>query len=125
MSQLHAFVVKYPPNDVPTPPPTPHFRSTHTSLIGQCMVVRMTGLMEVPDDNVSPLMALCVEILHHWLIDEARVKDIKYVMQLCNAYECGLRRQRNGAVLELSSQNLLGLRLRLWLLELRFSITVG
>jgi hypothetical protein len=39
-----------------------------------------------------------VEILHHGLIDEARVKDIKYVTWLCKAYEYGLRKWRDEAV---------------------------
>ena len=43
-------------------------------------------------------MTLYVEILHHRLIDEARVKDIKYVTRLCKVYECGLRKWRDVAV---------------------------
>ena len=58
MSQLRAFAANYPPNDVRTPPPKPHFRSTRTSLVEQCTLIRMTGVTEVPDDNVSPLMTL-------------------------------------------------------------------
>ncbi|KIM41828.1 hypothetical protein M413DRAFT_445040 [Hebeloma cylindrosporum] len=99
MSQLRAFAAKYPPNDVRTPPPRPHFRSTRTSLVGQRALVRMTGVTEVPDDNVPPLMTFRdMEILHHRLIDEARVKDIKYVTWLCKAYEYGLRKRRDAAM---------------------------
>ena len=99
MSQLRAFAAKYPPNNVRTPPPKPHFRSTRTSLVGQRALVRMTGVTEVPDDNVPPLMTFRdVEILHHRLIDEARVKDIKYVTWLCKAYEYGLRKRRDEAI---------------------------
>ena len=40
----------------------------------------MAAVTEVPDGNVPPPMTFRdVEILHHWSIDEARVKDIKYV----------------------------------------------
>ena len=96
MSQLCTFMAKY---DVRTPPPKPHFRSTRTSLVGQRALVRMTGVTEVPDDNVPPLMTFReLEILHHRLIDEARVKDIKYVTWLCKAYEYGLRKRRDEAV---------------------------
>jgi len=59
------------------PAPKPHFKSTRTSLIGQRALVRMTGVTEVPDGNVPPLMTFHdVEVLHHQLIDEARVKDV-------------------------------------------------
>ena len=60
----------------------------------------MTEVTEVPDDNVPPLMTFRdLEILHHRLIDEARVKDIRpYVTWLCKAYEYGLRKRRDEAV---------------------------
>jgi hypothetical protein len=69
-------------------------------LVGHRALVRMTGVTEVPGDNLSPLMTTFrdVEILHHRLIDEARVKDIKYVMWPCKVYEFGLRKQRDEAV---------------------------
>jgi hypothetical protein len=48
----------------------------------------MTGVMEVPDDNVPLLMTFRdLEILYHQLIGEVRVKDVKYVTWLCRAYE--------------------------------------
>ena len=98
MAQLRAFAAKYPPKDVRTPPPKPHFRSTRTSLVGQRALVRMTAVTEVPDDKVPPMMTFRdLEILHHRLVDEARVKDIKYVTWLCKSYEYGLRRRRDAA----------------------------
>ena len=59
----------------------------------------MTGIMEVPDDSIRLLMtSRDVELLHHRLIDEARVKDINYVTWSCKAYEYGLRKRRDEAV---------------------------
>jgi len=66
------------------------------SLVGRRALVRMSGVTEVPDDNVPPLMTFYdVEILHHRLIDEARVKDMTW---LCKAYGYGLRKRRDEAV---------------------------
>jgi hypothetical protein len=121
MSQLHAFAAKYPPNDVRTLPLKPHVRSTCTSLVGQRTLVH-TKATEVPVDKVPLLMTFHdVEILHHWLIAEARVKDIKYVMWLCKVYGYGLRKRRDEAIESKPGWDW-DWGLRLLLLELRFSI---
>ena len=88
MQHLKAFAAQYPPNVIRTPTPKTNFRSMRTSLMGSRPLVRMTSQTEIPDDHVPPLMIFRdLSILHHRSMDEGRMKDMKYVMWLCKAYE--------------------------------------
>jgi len=99
MAHLRAFAAQYPPNTVRTPPPKLPLQSTRTSLAGSRPLVRMTSAAEVPDDHVPPLITFRdVEILHHRLVDEERMKDIKYITWLTKAYEWALRIRRDETV---------------------------
>ncbi|KAF8816887.1 hypothetical protein BYT27DRAFT_6951503 [Phlegmacium glaucopus] len=99
MDHLKAFAAQYPPNDVRTPTPKTILRSTRTALVGSRPLVRMTSETEVPDDHVPPLLMFRdIEVLHHRLTDEGRIKDIGYVTWLCKAYEWALRVRRDAAV---------------------------
>lgn len=99
MDHLKAFAAQYPPNDVRTPTPKTNLRSTRTSLVGSRPLVRMTSETEVPDDHVPPLLMFRdIEVLHHRLTDEGRIKDIGYVTWLSKAYEWALRVRRDAAV---------------------------
>lgn len=96
---LRSFVVKYPPNAVRAPSPRLYFQSTRTSLIGSRPLVRMSSFLDVPDDNVPPLVTFRdLELLHHRLVDEGREKDIKYTTWVCKAYEWALRIRRDEAI---------------------------
>ena len=96
MDHLKAFATQYPPNNIRIPPLKTFLHSTRTSLVGSRPLVRMTCETEVPDDHVPPLLMFRdVEMLHHRLMDEGRVKDIGYVTWLCKAYEGALRVRRD------------------------------
>jgi hypothetical protein len=57
----------------------------------------MTGMTEVPDDYVPPVLLQVfkdLEVLHHRLVAYGRVKDIAYIKWLTKAYEWALRVRR-------------------------------
>ncbi|PPQ83219.1 PPR2 [Psilocybe cyanescens] len=98
MAQLKAFAAKYPPEVIKTPPPKLPLQSTRTALVGHRPLVRMTPKIEVPDDAVPPLITFRdIDVLHHRLIIEERVKDIAYITWLCKSYEWALRIRRDKA----------------------------
>jgi hypothetical protein len=59
----------------------------------------MTSAADMVDDHVPPLITFRdVELLHHRLVDEEMLKDIKYITWLCKAYEWALRVRRDEAI---------------------------
>ncbi|KAF8884462.1 hypothetical protein BD779DRAFT_1612106 [Infundibulicybe gibba] len=65
VDHVKAFVAKYPPSSIRKSSPKPNLRSTRTALVGQRPLVRLTSSIEVPDDNVPPLLTFTdVEVLH-------------------------------------------------------------
>ncbi|KAH9476874.1 hypothetical protein JR316_0010790 [Psilocybe cubensis] len=98
MAQLRIFAAKYPPEGIKTPPPKLSWQSTRTALVGKRPLVRMTPVVEVPDDTVPPLLTFRnIDVLHQRLIYEDRVSDIAYLTWLCKSYEWGLRIRRDKA----------------------------
>ncbi|KAJ2919581.1 hypothetical protein MD484_g823, partial [Candolleomyces efflorescens] len=97
MDSVRAFAGRYKPENVRRPPPKPLLRSTRTILGGASRpLVRMTGMTEVPDDYVPPVLLFKdLEVLHHRLVAYGRVKDIAYIKWLTKAYEWALRVRRD------------------------------
>jgi hypothetical protein len=96
---VRSFVERYPPPAVRVPAPKPAFRSTRTALVGARPLVRMTSSTEVPDDTVPPLLTFSdVEILHHRLVSERKLREIGYLKYVCKAYEGALRARRDTAM---------------------------
>jgi hypothetical protein len=59
----------------------------------------MTSTVEVPDDNVPPLLTFeDLEILHHRLVATGRRKEIGFLKYVCKAYEGALRARRDGTM---------------------------
>jgi len=99
MNHLRAFASKYPPQDLTRPPPKHPLQSTRVSLEAVKPLVRIVSPADVPDDHVPPLLMFRdMEILHHRLLFDDRVKDIGYVKWLSKAYEWALRVRRDKAV---------------------------
>ncbi|KAF9460459.1 hypothetical protein BDZ94DRAFT_1197820 [Collybia nuda] len=98
--QVRAFAQRYPPSALRVPFEKPSLRSTRTVLVGERPLVRLTSTIEVPDDNVPPLLMFDdLEVLHHRLVaKENSGVEIGYLTYLCRAYEWSLRVRRNEAM---------------------------
>ncbi|KAF7307820.1 hypothetical protein MKEN_01142100 [Mycena kentingensis (nom. inval.)] len=97
LSQLSAFVRRFPASAVRKPSPRLAFRSTRTVLVGARPLVRLRPQTEVPDDDVPPLLLFDdLELLHHRLAaaEPPREKDIANLKFICKSYEWALRRRR-------------------------------
>ena len=74
--------------------PTPS-ASSILSDIGGRPLVRLTSETELIDDSVPPFLTFKdVEFLHHRLISENRLADVKYLTWLLKSYSGSLRRRR-------------------------------
>ncbi|KAF9649559.1 hypothetical protein BDM02DRAFT_3186192 [Thelephora ganbajun] len=133
MERVKLFAQTFPPKALlalPTPTKPP-LRSTHTILsnsdqstktpaiprpsgssilsnIGGCPLVRLTSDTELVDDSVPPFLTVKdVEFLHHRLIAENRLADVKYLTWLLKSYSGSLRRRRERTLQQGVSHSLL------------------
>lgn len=120
MERVRQFAQTFPPKALLTLPTStkPPLRSTHTILstpdqsaktpaiptssassllssIGGRPLVRLTSEAELVDDSVPPFLTFKdVEFLHHRLIAENRLDDVKYLTWLLRSYSGSLRIRR-------------------------------
>lgn len=120
MERVRLFAQTFPPKELLTLTTStkPPLRSTHTTLstsdqnietpaiptpsassilsnIGGRPLVRLTSDTELVDDSVPPFLTFKdVEYLHHRLIAENRLTDVKYLTWLIKSYSGSLRRRR-------------------------------
>ncbi|KAJ7578536.1 hypothetical protein C8J56DRAFT_1060001 [Mycena floridula] len=102
MEQVKAFVARYPPSLLREPPPKPDFRGTRTSLAASRPMVRTTSLVEIPDDQVPPLLTFRdVQLLHHKFVnlEGDGMKEIAYLTGVCKSYEGSLKQRREKGLL--------------------------
>ena len=82
--------------------PTPSASSILSNIlsnIGGRPLVRLTSDTELVDDSVPPFLTFKdVEFLHHRLIAENRLADVKYLTWLLKSYSGLLRRRREGTL---------------------------
>ena len=99
LAHVKEFAAKYPPAPVKRPNPKHPLRSARTSLVGPRPLVRLTSVVEIPDDAVPPLLTFTeLEILHHKLVAGGHKEGIGYITWLCKAYEGALKRRRDATL---------------------------
>jgi hypothetical protein len=59
----------------------------------------MTSTVEVPDDDVPPLLTFGdLDVLHHRLVAAGRRDEIGFLKYVCKTYEGALRARRDGTM---------------------------
>lgn len=99
MDRVRAFATRYPPISLRKPTPKLALRATRTSLVADRPLVRMTSSIEVPDDQVPPLLVFeDLELLHHKLVAVGKRGEIGYIKYITKSYEWALRVRRDEAM---------------------------
>ena len=96
---VRGFAAAYPAVVIREPPAKLEMRTNRIKLIAPHPLVRVFGPAEIPDDFVPPLLSFAeLEVLHHRLVYQDRLQDVKYLKWLCKSYEGALSKRREKAL---------------------------
>ncbi|KAI0312789.1 hypothetical protein OF83DRAFT_1144310 [Amylostereum chailletii] len=99
ITHLKRFATRYPPTALRAAKPLPSLRDARIVLSAPRPIVRLTTVLDIPDETVPPMLTFAdLEILHHRLVAAGDREGLRFVKWACKAYEGSLRMRRENVL---------------------------